>query len=160
MRAVAGAPGLAGAQAVSGTVTGILGYARWPQADGPLRLCILGPVEYGQVLAGIREQRLPDGRPIVARNLPLDTPNLPSHCDAVYTGRLDPDEEWRLYERLAGHAVLSIAEGGECEAGPMFCLHVQGSMVSFLVNLDSVARSTVRVHPQVLKLGRSRQERP
>ena len=36
----------------------------------------------------------------------------------------------------------------------MFCLNVDGERVSFDINLDAVARSGVRVHPNVLNLAR------
>lgn len=56
---------------------------------------------------------------------------------------------------LAGHPVLTIAEHDpSCTAGGMFCLNVDGDRVSFDINLDAVARSGVRVHPNVLNLAR------
>ncbi|MCO2146029.1 YfiR family protein, partial [Pseudomonas aeruginosa] len=36
----------------------------------------------------------------------------------------------------------------------MFCLNVGGPRITFEANLDSIARSGVRVHPSVLKLAR------
>ena len=56
---------------------------------------------------------------------------------------------------VAGHPVLTISENDpSCTAGGMFCLNVDGERVSFDINLDAVARSGVRVHPNVLNLAR------
>jgi hypothetical protein len=55
---------------------------------------------------------------------------------------------------------LSISEAdSSCSVGSMFCLRIKPGKVSFDVNLDSVARSGVRVHPSVLKLA-TRQATP
>lgn len=60
-----------------------------------------------------------------------------------------------LFERLHGHAILSISEQSrECIADAVFCLQA-GERVRFRVNLDALARSGVRVHPAVLKLARA-----
>ncbi len=151
------------ASAVAYTVTGILGYARWPELSAaPIRLCILGSVAHGDVLAGLSgEQPLSNGRPVITRSLALHSPNIAAHCDAIYTGHLDAASRQALYERIAERAVLSISEdAGDCTIGPMFCLLVHGPSVSFRVNLDAVARSGVRIHPRVLKLGYGRAGQP
>jgi hypothetical protein len=51
--------------------------------------------------------------------------------------------------------VLTISEHNpSCTVGSMFCLNVDGERVTFEINLDAVARSGVRVHPNVLGLAR------
>ncbi|MNN73616.1 hypothetical protein D3C81_1897490 [compost metagenome] len=61
----------------------------------------------------------------------------------------------RLSADLSGRPVLVIAEEDfECEVGSMFCLNIRENQVSFRVNLDTLARSGVHVHPSVLQLGR------
>ena len=75
----------------------------------------------------------------------------------MYIGELSVDERSRLFASLMGHPVLSISEGGDqCTVGSLFCLRVGDEQVSFEVNLDSVARSGVRIHPSVLQLSRRR----
>jgi hypothetical protein len=57
--------------------------------------------------------------------------------------------------------VVSISEGGDqCTVGSLFCLRVGDEQVSFEVNLDSVARSGVRIHPSVLQLSRRKPAAP
>jgi hypothetical protein len=158
-RADAAAP--AGAQAVARVVFAILSYARWPIDQEPLRLCVLQPNRYGQRLGLGQAREYGAARQIQVREMDVDNPIVAVDCDAIYTGALDAQQKQTLYGRLAGHSVLSISESDrECAVGPMFCLNVSDHGISFKVNLDSVARSGVRVHPNVLQLGRSKAGTP
>ncbi|MCX4221235.1 MULTISPECIES: YfiR family protein [unclassified Pseudomonas] len=141
------------AKSVTQVVLGILSYARWPVEPAQLRLCIVGPTEYTDDL--VKGTTQATGRPVIVRRLLADNPALVSECDAVYIGKLTTDERSRLFASLIGHPVLSISEGGDqCTVGSLFCLRVGDEQVSFEVNLDSVARSGVRIHPSVLQLSR------
>ena len=147
------------AQAVTQVVLGILSYARWPVEPQTLRLCIVGPTQYTDDL--IKGTTQATGRPVSVRRLLADHPDIVSACDAVYIGKLSMDERNRLFTSLIGHPVLSISEGGDqCTVGSLFCLRVSDEQVSFEVNLDSVARSGVRIHPSVLQLSRRRAPEP
>jgi hypothetical protein len=140
-------------RAVAATVLGILSYSRWPSASQTVRLCVVGPTEYADEL--LKGGPLPGGRHVQVSRMPLDDAGLPAQCDGVYAGMLD-DAQWRqLRERLEGKPLLSISERqGLCLIGCMFCLDVHERGVSFETNLDSVARSGVRVNPRVLYLAR------
>lgn len=143
------------AKAVTQVVLGILSYARWPVEPAQLHLCIVGPTQYTDDL--VKGTTQATGRPVVVQRLLADHPDIASACDAVYIGQLTGDERSRLFAALIGHPVLSISEGGDqCTVGSLFCLRVGDEQVSFEVNLDSVARSGVRIHPSVLQLSRRR----
>ena len=147
------------AQAVTQVVLGILSYARWPVEPTQLRLCIVGPTQYTDDL--VKGTTQATGRPVVVQRLLADNPDIVNACDAVYIGELSVDERSRLFASLMGHPVLSISEGGDqCTVGSLFCLRVGDEQVSFEVNLDSVARSGVRIHPSVLQLSRRRAPTP
>ncbi|QAX83187.1 DUF4154 domain-containing protein [Pseudomonas sp. DTU12.3] len=147
------------AQSVTQVVLGILSYARWPVEPTQLRLCIVGPTEYTDDL--VKGTTQATGRPVLVRRLLADNPAIVNECDAVYIGKLTADERSRLFESLMGHPVLSISEGGDqCTVGSLFCLRVGDEQVSFEVNLDSVARSGVRIHPSVLQLSRRKPAAP
>ncbi|MFJ4250343.1 protein of unknown function [Pseudomonas helmanticensis] len=147
------------AQSVTQVVLGILSYARWPVEPAQLRLCIVGPTEYTDDL--VKGTTQATGRPVLVRRLLADNPAIVNECDAVYIGKLTADERSRLFESLMGHPVLSISEGGDqCTVGSLFCLRVGDEQVSFEVNLDSVARSGVRIHPSVLQLSRRKPAAP
>ncbi|MGC5703473.1 YfiR family protein [Pseudomonas sp. NFXW11] len=147
------------AKAVTQVVLGILSYARWPVEPAQLRLCVVGPTEYtDDLLKGATQAT---GRPVLVRRLLASNGTIASECDSVYVGKLGNDERTRLFSSLTGQPVLSISEGGDqCTVGSLFCLRVSDNQVSFEVNLDSVARSGVRIHPSVLQLSRRRPATP
>jgi hypothetical protein len=93
-------------------------------------------------------------RPVVARDIAVDTP-VPSNCDLVFFMGWTPARQQAALRDLAQRPVLTIGPGADfCSDGGMFCLesHVEGT--HFEVNLDAVARSGLRMHPQVLRLAR------
>jgi len=147
------------AKSVTQVVLGILSYARWPVEPAQLRLCIVGPTEYTDDL--VKGTTQATGRPVTVRRLLADNPSITGECDAVYIGKLSSDERSRLFASLAGRPVLSISERDDpCTVGSLFCLRVSDEQVSFEVNLDSVARSGVRIHPNVLQLSRRKPAAP
>ena len=147
------------AQAVTQVVLGILSYARWPVEPQQLRLCVVGPTEYTDDL--VKGTTQATGRPVQVRRLLADNPAILTDCDSVYIGKLNADQRTRLFSDLTGRPVLSISEGGDqCTVGSLFCLRVSDQQVSFEVNLDSGARSGVRIHPSVLQLSRRRAAEP
>ncbi|WP_460148018.1 YfiR family protein [Pseudomonas sp. S2_A02] len=147
------------ARSVTQVVLGILSYARWPVEPQQLRLCIVGPTEYTDDL--VKGTTQATGRPVTVRRLLADNPAIAGECDAVYIGKLTSDERSRLFASLTGRPVVSISEDGDqCTVGSLFCLRVGDEQVSFEVNLDSVARSGVRIHPSVLQLSRRKPAAP
>ncbi|MFJ2466638.1 YfiR family protein [Pseudomonas sp. NPDC087615] len=147
------------ARSVTKVVLGILSYARWPVEPAQLHLCIVGPTEYTDDL--VKGTTQATGRPVIVRRMLADNPAIVSECDAVYIGKLTADERSRLFTSLIGHPVLSISEGDDqCTVGSLFCLRVGDDQVAFEVNLDSVARSGVRIHPSVLQLSRRKPAAP
>ncbi|MDD2050379.1 YfiR family protein [Pseudomonas putida] len=147
------------ATAVTQVVQGILSYARWPVEPAQLRLCLVGPTEYADDL--VKGTTQATGRPVVVRRLLAGDPRIANECDAIYLGQLNPDERNQLFSAVSGHPILSISEAGDpCTVGSVFCLRVSDRQVAFEVNLDSVARSGVRIHPSVLQLSRRRATQP
>lgn len=147
------------ATAVTQVVLGILSYARWPVEPAQLRLCLVGPTEYtDDLVKGTTEA---SGRPVLVRRLLVEDPHIANECDAIYLGTLTPSERSQLFSTISGHPVLSINEASDpCTVGSVFCLRISDRQVAFDVNLDSVARSGVRIHPSVLQLSRRRGAQP
>jgi len=147
------------AAAVTQVVLGILSYARWPVEPEPLRLCLVGPTEYADDL--VKGTIQATGRPLLVRRLLAGNAGIANECDAVYLGELSQAERSQLFSAISGHPVLSISEADDpCTVGSVFCLRVSDRQVAFDVNLDSVARSGVRIHPSVLQLSRRRAAQP
>ncbi|NNG63660.1 YfiR family protein, partial [Pseudomonas fragi] len=141
------------AKAVTQVVLGILSYARWPIEPAQMQLCVVGPTEYtDDLLQGATQS---SGRQVQVRRMLVSNPAIARECNAVYLGKLSTAERSSLFSSLSGQAVLSISEyGDQCTVGSLFCLRVTDEQVTFEVNLDSVARSGVRIHPSVLQLSR------
>jgi hypothetical protein len=143
------------AASVDEVVLGILSYVRWPQEPPTLNLCVVGPTEYADnLLRGLVQA---NGRRVDAQRRAVGDAQLGGECNAVYLGVLGDAERQQVFQALSGHPVLSISErDASCSVGSMFCLDIRKPHISFAVNLDSVARSGVRVHPSVLKLAKRR----
>ncbi|MGJ7518338.1 YfiR family protein [Pseudomonas baetica] len=141
------------AESVTQVVLGILSYARWPVEPAQLRLCVVGPTQYTDDL--VKGTTQATGRPVTVQRRLADNASIADECDAVYIGQLTGEERSRLFASLTGRPVVSISESDDqCTVGSLFCLRVGDDQVSFEVNLDSVARSGVRIHPSVLQLSR------
>lgn len=145
--------------AVTQTVLGILSYARWPNDPPELRFCVLADAAYANGL--LAEALHSANRLIRAQRIAIESEALTTACHVVYIGRTSPAEHRRVFARLAGLPVLSISEDDpSCSVGSMFCLRVEDAHVSFQVNLDQIARSGLRIHPNVLRLGQRRSAPP
>lgn len=138
---------------VTQIVAGILQYARWPDTQGVLQLCITGSSQHAADL--MQPGYLP---PYWNGNIPWLSSNdtsLEKLCHALYLGELPTAEKQALFTRIRHLPILTISEYNPgCTTGSMFCLKIEQDSIGFQVNLDSVARSGVRIHPNVLMLGK------
>ncbi|MGO4330230.1 YfiR family protein [Cupriavidus sp. 2TAF22] len=142
-------------EAVMRTVYSLLGYARWPVEREVLRLCVDSSARYAGKLSD--GGTLASGRPIQSRRIDVMAAGSMTGCDSVYLAAMTDASRKKVAADLGGRPVLVITEEDfECEVGSMFCLSVADNRVSFRVNLDSVARSGIHIHPGVLQLGRRR----
>lgn len=158
--------GLAGAQVPQGgldlreTLAGVLAYTRWPQPPEPMRLCLTGTSLHAERI--MREGLPVTGHSLLLRQIGTEE-DVAAQCDALYLGTVALQDWQRLQPTLAGKPVLTLCERSEaCTAGGMVRLEIDpdGRHVRFEVNLDAVARSSVRIHPQVLRLGRRKDATP
>lgn len=143
---------------VANTVMGILSYSRWPASSPPdaIRLCVIAPVKFAAGLVPGNNNLT--GKILTVRYITSDSPALITDCDALYSGNTSADQQVSLRGRLAGHPVLTISENDDdCALLNAFCLVVTPEHVGFKLNLDTLARSGVRVHPNVLQLAREKE---
>lgn len=143
---------------VANTVMGILSYSRWPANSHPdaIRLCVIAPVKFAADLVPGNNNLT--GKMLTVRYITSDSPALITDCDALYSGITSVDQQHSLRNRLVGHPVLTISEkDDDCALLNAFCLVVSPAHVGFKLNLDTLARSGVRVHPNVLQLAREKE---
>ncbi len=139
------------AQQVSYIVSGIVSYSRWPDDIAPSKACIVGSTLYMQALFDQDVNR----NSYAWQHYQDSDYGEVERCDIVYIGSLTSSEQHNLLSEITGKPVLSISEHDpECYGGSLICLNLVEEGSSFQVNLDAVARSGIRIHPQVLKLGR------
>jgi YfiR/HmsC-like len=144
--------------AVAQVVFGIISYTRWPTDPTEVHLCIVPPSSYADALTQAAVHA--PGRPVQVQRVTPDDPALGATCDVVYIGAVSDEARTRVMAHLPGHPALTISEHDEeCAVGSVFCLAIRDAQVSFKVNLDSLARSGVRVHPSVLQLAHGKASR-
>lgn len=139
-------------------VLGILAHTRWPARTArPLSLCVNEDSAWVAELRTLPDN-LPPGKLGPVRLVDLDD-ELPLDCDLVYLG--GGAAAAGPLAQLIGRPVLSLGEGADfCSRGGMFCLVPNAGSLRVEVNLDTVARSGLHVHPQVLKIGQPRPGAP
>ena len=136
---------------VAQVLFGIISYVRWPVARQEVRVCMLGAPRYGASIvdtpASSLGQRIRVKLPVMA--------SAASECDVIYMGSLPEGEREHLLAQIIGKPILSVAEPGtSCAVGTMFCLRLTEAQIGFDVNLDAIARSGLRVHPNALQIAR------
>lgn len=140
---------------VGDTLLGIISYLRWSSAPNPIRLCVVGTTEYSADIALAIESTMLK-RPVVFTSRTIDQITS-DECNVMYIGNISEDGWHKLYSRIGSNAILTVGERSDmCQLGSMFCLDIQPDVnTRFKVNLDSIARSGLHVHPQVLRLRRT-----
>jgi len=141
------------ASMVAKVVAGIVSYTRWPGAAPSIRLCTIG---HGPGVDALRHVSDLGSTGRTVEVVPMASVNAAgSGCDAVYLGRTKEAEARNAVRLFAGRPVLLLGEGPEfCSDGGMFCVEPAAAVPRFGVNLDAVARSGLRVNPQVLRIAR------
>ena len=135
-------------------IRGIINYTRWPTPPHPLHICIVEEnanpeteIELVQRLS----RALPSGWPANIRLIQNVREPL-TDCHIIYINSLTAEARQQLIKDVTEKPILTIAqETDACSAGIMFCL-IGGEKIRFMANLDAIARSPLRINPQVLRL--------
>jgi hypothetical protein len=137
--------------AIAQMILGIVSYARWPVSSEIRRVCLAGDRTETRVVG----ERLTaaGGRSVTVHWMGSESEQWSESCDVAYLGYLPAARKKAMLAQMLGRPVLTIGSDDPlCAAGSMFCLDVAGDDVSLQVNLDSIARSGIRVNPKVLQL--------
>ena len=142
---------------VAQVLFGIISYVRWPVARQEVRVCMLGTPRYGAAIVDTPASSL--GQRIRVK-IPAAA-SVAGECDVAYLGSLPDGERESLLGQVIGKPILSVAEPGtSCTVGTMFCLRLTEAQIGFDVNLDAIARSGLRVHPNALQIARRKGAQP
>jgi hypothetical protein len=139
------------ARGVDRMIGGIVSYAKWP--DGTPRatrtMCVVGTPQLSSSLAPTVA-----GGPVIAVRRSTPAASMGGNCDILFLGRMAVADRQRLIAWVRAKPVLTITDADpDCGHGAMFCLGGRASTLGFSVNLDAIARGTVRIDPRVLKIG-------
>ncbi len=142
------------------TVLGIMSYTRWTPPPTPINFCIVA-AKHASALEHLDAMNSANGvssaNDIVVTKLDYNVTTLSTQCDVIYFGNVSPADQQKVLAARQNHTILTINEDNtDCEIGSSFCLQTSAAPITFLVNLDSLARSGVRVDPNVLLLGKQR----
>ncbi|SDA71140.1 MULTISPECIES: YfiR family protein [unclassified Janthinobacterium] len=142
---------------VAQVLFGIISYVRWPVNRPEVRVCKVGATRLDAAIvdtpASSAGQRI---------RVKIQSALGPvSECDVVYMGHLPDSEREQLLAQVIGKPILSVSEPGTaCPVGTMFCLRLLDAQIGFDVNLDAIARSGLRVHPNALQIARRKGPQP
>ncbi|AJA71080.1 DUF4154 domain-containing protein [Pantoea sp. ICBG 1758] len=132
-------------------VSGILSFTRWPPPVQVPQLCILASARH----LTLSSADAPPATPFSVVRADSAGRLSALHCDAVYFGTETPAQQHAALAAMPDKAVLSMAENNpDCATGATFCMIFGEERTRFSVNLDSLARSGVKVSPDVLMLSR------
>lgn len=136
---------------VAQVLFGIVSYVRWPVSRPEVRVCKVGATRLDAAIVDTPASSA--GQRIRVRLQPAT--GSVSECDVVYLGSLPDSERELLLAQVIGKPILSVSEPGTpCPVGTMFCLRLLDAQIGFDVNLDAIARSGLRVHPNALQIAR------
>ncbi|PHM49935.1 hypothetical protein Xmir_00818 [Xenorhabdus miraniensis] len=138
---------------VARVVSGIISYTHWPATPTTLHLCLVPPSNYINVLTHIN--MISDYTELQIETLNFNVGQLIEKCDIIYYGLVDPKLQQQVISKKNDKPLLTIAENNpHCEIGSAFCLNITSTQATFGLNLDILARSGVRINPNVLQLAR------
>jgi hypothetical protein len=150
--AVAATPTAPTRDPLSGLIAGLLAYTHWTSPLETVRLCIWG---HDRDVGALQPAALGSAQRQVTIQRNLDLALVAQRCDALYVASSAPAGARNLARALVGRPVLVIGEGlPSCAEGAMFCIDTAERPLRFQANLDAIARSGLRVDPQVLRIGR------
>lgn len=154
-------------RAMQRLIGGVIGYTRWPAArpGAMLRVCIAGRA---RLAADPVPPFAASGAPLIWQFHPparwpappprgAAPPELPD-CDVIYLGQMPRADHRRIGQLVRTRPVLTIAEDDpSCLFGSIICLTNRpgSSEFGFTVNLDSLARSGLKIDPRVLRIGQA-----
>ena len=142
-------------------LAGIIHYTRWPvlAREPSLQLCLSEhDRDASAIVSRFADRSRPDERPVTVsfRRLSLDSAESLQDCQVIYFGDV-PVQYLPIVQDVLAHLsaspILTIGQGEEfCARAGLFCLMPTPRGMRISANLDSIARSGLRVNPRLLKM--------
>lgn len=144
---------------VARVVAGMLGYTYWPLAKNERTLCVAKESRFElsllQEVPYITSREKWTTQSLVV----ISSDEVVESCDALYYSADFAKGHKPLLAGVQRKPVMTIIENSDlCDEGSLFCIDARnGRRVTFQANLDAMSLSTLRVNPQVLRMGREAQ---
>jgi len=137
--------------AIARMILGIVGYARWPVGVDSHRVCLASD---RLEMRAVGDQLLALGvRAVSVQWLGSDSGQWAANCDVAYLDNMPDGRRKTVLGQTLGRPILTISGGDPlCASGSLFCLELAGDEIVLQANLDSIARSGIRINPRVLQL--------
>lgn len=131
-------------------------FSDWPPGslrEAGFNLCVLTEDDnMADALARLSGKTVKGARLLVRRVRP---PHDLSTCQMAYLGEISESLRGRIIGQVAGHPVLTIANGGVPVPGAMVSLGIEGERVYFDIDLAAAHRAGLRLDAKLLRLARS-----
>ncbi len=136
-------------------------FSTWPEeafpdAETPIRLCILGEDPFGSALEQVRGKTV-HNRPLEIRRLPAGT--SAQGCHLVFMGPMPVQVLKASLAQLQHQPVLTIGEGEDfLKQGGIVRLVEEKNHVRFEINVMAVRRAGLQLSVRLLRLARIYEE--
>jgi hypothetical protein len=130
-------------------------FAEWPSRppSEPIALCIVGDEAIAGILVETVRDKAIDGRPLHVER-PQDSASWRG-CHVLFIAEAQAGRSRVDLRAIQTLPVLTVSDGKDfSETGGMIELYLERGRMRFLVNVDAVERSTMRLSSQLLGLAR------
>ncbi|MDH5859020.1 YfiR family protein [Lampropedia aestuarii] len=137
-------------------VVGMLGYTYWPEPSRTRTFCVMPLSQFESVLL----EKVPQlqGRETwhAVAQADASVQTVLASCDALYYSLDFAKSHTPLLGAVRRQPMLTILENSPvCDEGSLFCIDTSNvNRITFQANLEAMSLSTLRVNPQVLRMGR------
>jgi hypothetical protein len=132
-------------------------FSEWPAdalpPQSPLTLCVVGDDDVERALEQtVKGQKVADHPVVVVRREP---DAVGQSCNLVYASRLNRHQYAQLIDASRNTPLLTVSDTSRFAAdGGMAELYLEDGKMRFMVNLESVQRSRLRLSSRVLSLAK------
>lgn len=132
-------------------------FVTWPAykfetPESPIDICVLGSDPFDGVLDDTVRDKSINGRPLRVRR--ALRPDELRRCHVVFSGETDPARLQALLGALAGHAVLTVHEADDTQAGGVVRFLIEDDRVRFEINTAAAARENLQLSAKLLGVAR------
>lgn len=138
-------------------------FAKWPnesfpEAETPLRLCILGKDSFGAALGSLESKSVQRRRLEIVR--PGEAEDLGT-CQVLFVSASEEARMGEIIEAVRDEPVLTVGEmPAFARSGGVINLKTVADKVRFEINVDAARRAGLKISSKLLRLGEILRDEP